>query len=214
MPLFVKPIGGTALKRPPPANPRYKDVKPQVDSGFNELKAKDLCADRQVNARFQRGENFRRIKASRLQELLSEQGVEVLLLDLRDEDAFEAFHLTGAVSYPARMLSRAMNPFTPEILAFRNHPKNIIIVHDLDERIAAPAANLMFEKGVDNVYLLTGGLHAVVARCPELLEGPSIPQPPRRSSRDSRNATARSSVSRGSSAKSFQSLQSTSSGWR
>lgn len=62
-----------------------------------------------------------------------------------------------AVSYPARKLSRAVNALSPEILAFMNAEQRIILVYDWDERIAAPAANLLFEKGADNVVLLSGG---------------------------------------------------------
>jgi centrosomal protein CEP41 len=64
-----------------------------------------------------------------------------------------------AVSYPARKLSRAVNALSPEILAFMNAEQRIILVCDWDERIAAPAANLLFEKGADNVVLLSGGEH-------------------------------------------------------
>ena len=65
---------------------------------------------------------------------------------------------TAAWNYPVRLLSRAFNPFTPEILAFRNQePGRIIVLYDLNDEMAASAANLMFEKGIDNVFVLNGG---------------------------------------------------------
>ena len=33
----------------------------------------------------------------------------------------------------------------------------MIIIYDDDERIAAPAGKLFVERGVENVYVLTGG---------------------------------------------------------
>jgi len=38
-----------------------------------------------------------------------------------------------------------------------NADQRVIVLCDWDERIAAPAANLLFEKGADNVVLLSGG---------------------------------------------------------
>ncbi|EIE21897.1 hypothetical protein COCSUDRAFT_56344 [Coccomyxa subellipsoidea C-169] len=86
----------------------------------------------------------------------------------------------AAVSYPARMLSRAVNSLSPEILDFMNGEQRFILVCDWDERVAAPAANLLFEKGADNMLLLSGGLREVLAKCPEVVEG-CRPQPVRTS---------------------------------
>lgn len=65
MPLHVKPLGGNLPKLPPP-NPKYKNVKPHVNSGFNEIKAKKLTDETQVNSRFVRREHFRRVKVSKV----------------------------------------------------------------------------------------------------------------------------------------------------
>jgi rhodanese-related sulfurtransferase len=91
--------------------------------------------------------------------LLFSQGKhpDVLLLDLRDEDAYNQAHILNAVNYPARMLTHSTNCFDATMLAFVNrHPKRIIVVYDVDERIAVPAAKQFYEKGVDNVHILTG----------------------------------------------------------
>ena len=65
--------------------------------------------------------------------------------------------MAAARRYPARLLSRAVNALSPEILNFMNAEERIILLCDWDERIAVPAANLLFEKGADNVVLLSGG---------------------------------------------------------
>jgi centrosomal protein CEP41 len=39
----------------------------------------------------------------------------------------------------------------------KNKEDKLIVVYDEDESIAAPVATTMFQKGIDNVYLLSGG---------------------------------------------------------
>ena len=38
-------------------------------------------------------------------------------------------------------------------------------------------ASSFYEKGFDNVYLLTGGLEKFHTYCPDLIEGDNIPEP-------------------------------------
>ena len=59
MPLQAKPMGGGAKSLPPP-NKKYANVKARLDTGCNELKIKS--SETKANARFHRGENFRRLK--------------------------------------------------------------------------------------------------------------------------------------------------------
>lgn len=64
----------------------------------------------------------------------------------------------AAVNYPIRLLSRQCNPFTTEILAYVNGgPQKIIVLSDLDEHMAFTAGNSFYEKGVDNVFIVSGG---------------------------------------------------------
>ena len=64
----------------------------------------------------------------------------------------------AAVNYPIRLLSRQVNPFTAEILAYIDGaPEKIIILIDLDEHMACNAGNSFYEKQVDNVFIVTGG---------------------------------------------------------
>ena len=62
MPLQAKPMGGQLKATPPPSNPKYAKIKAKLDTGYNELKIK--TSDLKANARFHRGENFRRLKVS------------------------------------------------------------------------------------------------------------------------------------------------------
>ena len=60
MPLQAKPMGGVPKGGPPPANKKYANVKARLDTGCNELKIKS--SETKANARFHRGENFKRLK--------------------------------------------------------------------------------------------------------------------------------------------------------
>lgn len=48
--------------------------------------------------------------------MLEEAGHQLLLLDVREADAFEACTITSAVNYPVAMLSRSVNQFPANIL--------------------------------------------------------------------------------------------------
>lgn len=66
--------------------------------------------------------------------------------------------MCAAVNYPVRLLSRSMNAFTPDILEFRNRePDRIIVLCDATMVTTVSAANRFYEKGVDNIFILSGG---------------------------------------------------------
>ncbi|XP_053572357.1 centrosomal protein of 41 kDa [Bombina bombina] len=98
-----------------------------------------------------------------------------LLLDVRDRDCYEQCHVIGAYNYPTAMLSRTMNPFTPEILTFKNAHGKIIILYDEDERIASQAATTMCERGFENLFMLSGGLKVIAQKFPEGLTTGTFP---------------------------------------
>ncbi|XP_059843043.1 centrosomal protein of 41 kDa isoform X2 [Hypanus sabinus] len=104
-----------------------------------------------------------------------------LLLDVRDRDAYEKCHIIGAYNYPIAMLSRTMNPYTKEVLEYKNTPGKIILLYDEDERIASQAATTLCERGFENLFMLSGGLKVVAQMFPQGLTTGSIPpscQPP------------------------------------
>jgi len=94
-----------------------------------------------------------------------------LLLDLRDEQDFEQCHIASAMPYPHTMLTHSTNYFSSEIYRYKNRPDRMIIIYDDDERIAAPAGKLFVERGVENVYVLTGGLRKFCEKHEELVTG-------------------------------------------
>ncbi|XP_043944607.1 centrosomal protein of 41 kDa [Protopterus annectens] len=98
-----------------------------------------------------------------------------LLLDVRDRDAYEQCHIIGAYCYPITMLSRTMNPYTSEVLEYKNASGRIIILYDEDERIATQAATTMCERGFENLFMLSGGLKVLTQKFPEGFTTGSLP---------------------------------------
>jgi len=96
-----------------------------------------------------------------------------LLLDVRDSDAFDKCRITGAVNFPSAMLSRAQNYFTKQVLDYINKEGRIIIIYDEDERLAQVCTTTMIERGVDNIFMLSGGLKVLHQRFPTgIIRGP------------------------------------------
>ncbi|XP_070764091.1 centrosomal protein of 41 kDa [Enoplosus armatus] len=98
-----------------------------------------------------------------------------LLLDVRDRDQYDRCHIISAHSFPVAMLSRTMNPYTREVLEYKNAAGKIIIVYDEDERIASQAATTMCERGFENLFMLSGGLKVIAQKLPEGLTTGSLP---------------------------------------
>ena len=84
----------------------------------------------------------------------------------------------AARHFPVAMLSRSCNYFTKDILAHANKVSTavafiivadtsqegkFIVLYDDDERIAAGAATVFVQRGVDNVFMLSGGSTIVPA---------------------------------------------------
>uniref|UniRef100_A0A3B4YYP9 Centrosomal protein 41 n=1 Tax=Stegastes partitus TaxID=144197 RepID=A0A3B4YYP9_9TELE len=98
-----------------------------------------------------------------------------LLLDVRDREQYDSCHIIGAHSFPVAMLTRTMNPYTKEVLEYKNAAGKIIIVYDEDERIASQAANTMCQRGFENVFMLCGGLKIIAHKFPSGMTTGSFP---------------------------------------
>ncbi|KAK5619041.1 hypothetical protein CRENBAI_002948 [Crenichthys baileyi] len=98
-----------------------------------------------------------------------------LLLDVRDRDQYDCCHIISAHSFPVAMLSRTMNPYTKEVLEYKNALGKIIIVYDEDERIASLAATTMCERGFENLFMLCGGLKVIAQKFPSGMTTGCIP---------------------------------------
>ncbi|KAK9516239.1 hypothetical protein VZT92_024182 [Zoarces viviparus] len=98
-----------------------------------------------------------------------------LLLDVRDRDQYDCCHIISAHRFPIAMLSQTMNPYTKEVLEYKNTAGKIIIMYDEDERMASQAATVMCQRGFENLFLLSGGLKVIAQRFPEGMTTGSIP---------------------------------------
>lgn len=129
---------------------------------------------------------------------------EYLILDVREREDYEKCHILSAVHYPPTKLSHATNPYTPEILAFKNKENKVIVLYDLDEEVvvARKVGNVFFEKGCDNVVIISGGLKEFVQNFSHLILGespvPILPKNQRVLSRGGTSVSGGNSIAEGS----------------
>jgi centrosomal protein CEP41 len=129
---------------------------------------------------------------------------EYLVLDVRDREDYERCHILNALHFPPTKLSHATNPYTTEILAFKNKDNKVIVLYDLDEEVtvAKQVGNIFFEKGCDNVVVMAGGLKHFVQDFSHLVLGeppvPIVPKDPRIASRGGTSVSGGASLAEGS----------------
>jgi len=134
---------GDTLKRPNRATTSRSTLN-GVISGIGELD-------------FNEGDNNTRSAAGDIQ-LISDVRP-YLLLDVRDLDDFNQWHIKSARNYQHTMLSRVMNYETKDLLTYKNKPGYIIVLYDEDETLSQKVATTFVQRGYDNIYLLSGGLN-------------------------------------------------------
>ena len=86
----------------------------------------------------------------------SNQRPPFLLLDVREKKEFNQCHIKGAQSYPANNLRHDI--ITPDLYYYKNKDGHVIVVYDLDDRMARNVATMFTEKGYENIFLMTGGM--------------------------------------------------------
>jgi len=99
-----------------------------------------------------------------------------ILLDLREEEDYAKWHIKEAINFPAPNISR--DKTFAQLLRFKNKPNKLIVVYLSDERQGTQYAKVLFEKGFDNIYLLTGGLEKFLESSYDLVEGEDVPANP------------------------------------
>lgn len=96
--------------------------------------------------------------------------IDFVILDLREQCDYDNYHIKEAISYPGTFISR--DKFLNQMIMMKNKESKMIIVYHNDERNGTPYAGLLFQKGYDNIYFLSGGIEDFVKRYPEFVEGP------------------------------------------
>ena len=96
--------------------------------------------------------------------------IDFIILDLREESEYNDYHIKEALSFPGVMISR--DKFLNQMIMMKNKESKMIIVYHNDDRSGVPYAGLLFQKGYDNIYFLSGGIEEFVKKYPEYVEGP------------------------------------------
>ncbi len=60
------------------------------------------------------------------------QNTKFLLLDMRDQEEYQMFHIKEALNYPAPNIGR--DKIIPELYRFKNQPDKLIVIYMSDER--------------------------------------------------------------------------------
>ena len=98
---------------------------------------------------------------------------EFLLVDVRDEEEFEKYHIKDSVNFPAPNITR--DRVSAELHRFRNAFGKMIIIYHFDERPGIDAASKFADKGYENIYLISGGIEVFAARNRSMIEGTELP---------------------------------------
>lgn len=118
-----------------------------------------------------------------------------LILDVREVHDYNSCHLLHAKSYPYTLIRR--DYLLPEIYTFKNKEETLIILYCDDERISRDTAKTLVDRGIDNVFLLEGGLKEFCGLYPAFVEG-NIPFPVQINRKSSTSSTPSSSLTRSS----------------
>ena len=58
----------------------------------------------------------------------------------------------------------------------KNKPNKLIIVYHQDDKMSMSMATILYEKGFDNIYMVTGGIEEFYQKAPNCVVGPNKPQ--------------------------------------
>lgn len=96
-----------------------------------------------------------------------------LLIDLREPEDYDKFHIKEALNYPGTHIKR--DKLIPQLHAYKNREDKIIVVYHFDEKPGMDYTMQLFEKGFDNLFLLNGGIEGFGQEIQEGLEGKDVP---------------------------------------
>lgn len=97
-----------------------------------------------------------------------------LLIDLREPEEYEKYHIREALNFPGTHIKR--DKFIPQMYNYKNKENKIIVVYHFDEKPGMDYTTQLCEKGYDNLFLLNGGIEGFGQEVQEGLEGKDVPQ--------------------------------------
>lgn len=188
------PKSCTERKAPQNFPEKYDNVQAKVNSGLTVDKV-IFRSNKEIVRR--RDEAFYRLNSTQLEALYSQEEnyfdeeddtsndnksspdaliekPQILVYDVRDVHFYNACHIRNARSYPLK--SMRQDKIHHELLEARNKNSCLIVFYCDNELISRDAASLQVIRGVNNVYLLTGGLNELSSKCPDLVDGQLLPR--------------------------------------
>lgn len=114
---------------------------------------------------------------------------DLILLDLREAEEYEQYHLPLSVSYPAQKINR--DQFSADLVRCKRDPSKLLVVYHNTDALTAQYATLLVQKGWDTVHALSGGLEEMVENYAEVVDGEVPDRPPTGASRSSAKAKAK-----------------------
>jgi rhodanese-related sulfurtransferase len=175
----------------------YAQIKARTDSGLKPpktvMETESICVTRL------KGENFGRIAHNVLARYISEGeqkddslpqmdpiqelrdgpyparkphpdtlANKIILLDMRSREEYYQGHIKNALCFPGSNVS--VDHEFGKLNLVRNHPDKLLVIYCDDERHGILQARVVFEKGFDNVYLLSGGYIIFKKEHPDLIQ--------------------------------------------
>ena len=92
----------------------------------------------------------------------------IILIDLRSQNCYLSGHIQKALSFPAEHIQRDHD--FAQLGIYKNKADKMLVAYADDERHGILQARIIFEKGFDNIYLLSGGYHVFSEEFPHLIE--------------------------------------------
>lgn len=96
-----------------------------------------------------------------------------LLIDLREPDEYEKYHIKEALNFPGTRIKQ--DKYIPQLYQYKNKENKIIVLYHFEEKPGIDYTVQLFEKGYDNLFLLNGGVEGFGQEIPEGLEGKDVP---------------------------------------
>ena len=96
------------------------------------------------------------------------------MLDLRSFEDYTEGHVTNAISFPSENIQK--DQVFAQLSIYKNKPDKILVVYHEDERHSILQSQVIYEKGFDNVYLLSGAYWNMEQEHPNLIVRPPTAQ--------------------------------------
>ncbi|ORX53316.1 Rhodanese-like protein [Piromyces finnis] len=171
---------------------KYKNIRPVIDTGCSKSNYAIYLREKFKDMLIKENEGFKRIKVKSLisimedihlvieqlnsymtKDTINKENFEnpILLLDVRGYQEYKLCHIKGAINYPHTFLFRGANQYSNEILKYKNKKDRLIIIYDENERLAQKVAQGLLERNIQNCFMLSGGIVAIVRDYPEYIIG-------------------------------------------